>query len=231
MFRKGLHREFPVFFTYLFFELLQFAFLYAISLHLLTVAPSLYVKFDLYGRIGSTILHFGILQELFEAPLKDNPSLRQTTRRFLWWVTAFIVALAFAMIAIQYSNSLGHRLLSSYATILAFNVAQCFLLGLMFLWHRYLGLSMASFVFGIALGMGWTASLELLILEWKDSIVIPNSRVPDFLQMGVYHCAVLIWLGFALAYRRITLPSGKLRLAEDQRLMESVAEMERVVRP
>lgn len=238
MFRKRLHREFPVFFAYLFFELLQFCVLYAMYLHLLRVSGWVYGQFDLYGRVGSIALHFGILHELFESPVKHDASLRRTTARALNWVTGLLVVLASVFIGIQYYNSLGHRLLPPYATVEALNIAQCFLLVLVFLWHRYLGLRMSTIVFGIALGMGLTSSLEPLIQAWKDSVAVTSSRVPDYLQMVTYHCTVLVWLCAVIAHKTFNQRSGAppkfgsspqsggRRLLE---VRESLDEMEKVV--
>lgn len=202
MFRKGLHREFPIFFASLFFEFALFLILYAMYSRMLKLSPWLYQQFDLVGRVGSIALHFGILQELFESPVKHSDNLRQTTARSLRWITAFLVVLASAFIGFNYYNSIGNRLLPPYATVEALNIAQCFLLVLVFLWHRFLGLKMATFVFGITLGMGLTASLEPVIQAWKVSVDGASSRLADYLQMAVYHCTVLIWLYYALAHEK-----------------------------
>ena len=227
MFRKGLLKEFPIFFSYLLFEFLQFSVLCAIYFHLLKISPGLYSKIDLCGRVGSTVLHFGILQELFESPVTHNASLRQTTARMLKWVTGSLVVLASAFIAFQYYNSLGHRLLPPYASLEALNIAQCLLLVLVFLWYRFLDLRMPTFVFGIALGLGLTASLDPLIEAWKDSAAMGSSLVPDFLQMAAYHCSVVLWLYFALAREKVTSQSGTSSLLE---IREAAADMGRIVR-
>lgn len=227
MFRKGLHREFPIFFASLFFEFFQFCVLFAMYCHFLKLPGWLYMPFDLFGRAGSTAFHFGILQELFESAVKHNASLRQTTARALKWVTMVLVALASAFIGFEYYTMLGHRLLSTYATLEALNITQCFLLALVFLWYRFLGLRMSTFVFGIALGMGLTASLEPLVVAWKDSLTAGGSMIPDYLTTAAYHGTVLLWLGFALAREKVTAPSGAAPLLA---MRDSAADMGRIVR-
>lgn len=202
MFRKSLHREFPIFFSAVIYEFLTFAILFITRLN----APLWYTKVDFYTRAGSTAFHFGILQELFEAPLLHNAALRRTSARILRWVTGSLIVLALVFIGLEYYNSQGHRLFPPFATLEAMGIAQCFVLVLVFLWHRFLGLRMSDFAFGIAAGVGLTAALELLIAAWKD--LVGPSRAGDYLQMGIYHCTVLIWLYYALAYKNEPSGSG-----------------------
>jgi hypothetical protein len=202
MFRKSLHREFPIFFSAVIYEFLTFAILFITRLN----APLWYMKVDFFTRAGSTAFHFGILQELFEAPLLHDAALRRTSARLLRWVTGLLVVLALLFIGLQYYNSQGHRLFPPFATLEAIGIAQFFVLILVFLWHRFLGLRMSDFAFGIAAGVGLTVALELLIEAWKD--LVGPSRASDYLQMGVYHCTVLIWLYYALAHKNELPQSG-----------------------
>lgn len=204
MFRKGLHKDFPIFFSYLLFEFLQFSLLF--TMYSLKALP-MYMKIDLFWRAGSIALRFGVLQEMFEAPVAHSVPLRRAMARILNSVTVVLVVLAVAFIGSLYYGSLGHRLLPAYMTVEALNIAQCGLLVLVFLWHRFLGLRMASFVFGIALGMGLAAGLEPLIHAWKDSLAARNSSIPDLLQMAIYHVAVLIWLYYGQAREKIASDS------------------------
>ena len=233
MFRKGLHRQFPIFFSYLFYEFLQSCVFYPIYSRLLILPTWLYLDLDMFFKAGSIAFHFGILQELFESPVKHNDSLRETSTRILKWVTVALVVMASAFIGFQYYRQ-AHLLPRSYASIEALNIAQCFLLVLVFLWHRFLGLKMSTFAFGIALGLGLTAFLEPLFSAWKDSRFMQRAFIPDFLWMGTYHCSVLIWLYYALASDKDTTRSGKGTPRSGSgsliEMRESAIEMERLVR-
>ena len=232
MWFRRLHREFPVFFAYLLFEFFQFSLLFMMYLHLLRVSGWIYTQFDLFCRLGSTALHFGILHELFESPVKHNSSLRQTTGRALNYVSGLLVVVASVLIFIQYSNSVGHTLLTQYATVEALNIAQCILLALVFVWHRFLNLHMSTMLFGIALGMGLIACIDPLAQAWKDSLDV-GSRIPDYVQMITFNCAVFTWLGAAIAHKASSTVSESLPpvLSRDRILAarQSADELERVV--
>lgn len=208
MFRKGLHREFPIFFSYLLFEFVQFSVLFTINVlyrsHYYVVPSWMNQSVDLISRTGSIALHFGILQELFESPVAHSPELRRTHARMLKVVSGVLIVLALLFIGSLYYSTVGHRLVPAYATLESLNVAQCGLIVFIFLWHRYLGLTMAPFAFGIVLGMGVTACSEPLIHAWVDSVAFRRSGLPNDLVMAAYHLTVIVWLYFAYAQKKIS---------------------------
>lgn len=227
MFRRSLHTEFPIFFSALVYEFLAFAILF-VTIYVLD-APSWYMKVDFFSRAGSTAFHFGILQELFDAPLQHNAALRRTSAHVLRWVTGSLIVIAVLLIGLLYYNSLGHRLLPAYATLEALDIVQCFVLVLVVLWHRFLGIRMSNFAFGIAVGVGVTAALELLAEAWKD--LVGPSRACDYLQMSAYLCTVLIWLYYAFVDKNEASQTGNR--CDDGRLLNmggAAADMERMVR-
>jgi len=224
MLQKGLHKDFPIFFSYLLFEFLQFCLLFALysqerALNLM------YVKVDMFSRAGSIALRFGILQELFESPLAHSVPLRRAAARILNCVTVVLVVLVSVFIGSLYYGILGHRVFAGYVVIEALNTAQCGLLALVFLWHRFLGLRMSPFVFGIALGMGLAAALEPFVLALNDSLALRNLGIPGLLHMAIYHVAVLVWLYFALAREKIS--SGSKADLPD--LREWAADLGRII--
>lgn len=206
MFHKGLYKAFPLFQSYVLFEFLQFCILFALyiaqrrQLHLFPAW--MYQTVDLLSRTGSIILHFGVLQELFESPVANNSDLRQTTGRILKWVTGLLIAMGLLFIGSLYYSAIGHRLPPWYATLEGFNIAQCGVLVFVFLWHRYLGLRMSPLVFGIALGIGMTACSDALIQAWVDSLAARNPSLPTMLQMTVFHLATFVWLYSAAVQKK-----------------------------
>ena len=222
MLRRGLHKKFPIFFSYLLFDFLQFCVLFTIYRR---DAWASYATVDILGRSGDIALRFGILQEMFESPLAHSVPLRRAMARTVNWVTFSLVLLSSMFIGSIYYNGFGHGLLQAYVTTEALNTAQCGLLVLVFLWHRFLGLRMSPFVFGIAVGMGLASSLEPSIHAWKDSVG-QNSSVPDFVQMAIYHGAVLIWLYFAQVREKIAPDANAVSLSPAR---EWAADLGRVI--
>jgi len=222
MFRKKLHKDFPIFFYYLLFEFLQFCVLFTMSS--LNAPVRMYVKIDLFDRAGDIALRFGIFQELFGAPLAHNFPLRRKVGRILNAVTVVLVVLAALSIGALYSSIFGYRFPQAYTVVEALNAAQCGVLVLVFLWHRFLGLRMSSFAFGIAVGMGLVVGFEPLMQALKTLVAVPHGRIANMVSMAAYHVAVLMWLYYAQVREQITSDSN---VALPQ-LVEQAADLGRI---
>ncbi|HEX9111290.1 MAG TPA: hypothetical protein VF845_07410 [Terriglobales bacterium] len=207
MLRRQRHRDFPVFFSYLLFEILQFCVLFAMSRRLVSVSVPTYVELDLFGRAGSIAFRFGMIQEMLEAPVAHCAPLRRTVARMLRCAAAVLALLAAVFIGSVYSWNFRELIVPAYAINQTLNILQCGLLVFVFLWHRYLGLKMQDFVVGIALGMGLVAGLEPLLHALENSRAV-DSQIFNFLRMGAYHVSVLIWLYFARVPDKVTSDSA-----------------------
>lgn len=226
MWRTRRYRDFPAFFGYLLFEILQFCVLFAMS-RLVSVSASTYAQVDLLGRAGSIAFRFGIIQEILEASVAHSPSLRRTTVWILRCAAAFLALLAALFIGSVYSWNLREMIFPAYAVKHALNIVQCGLLALVFVWHRCLRLKMQDFVIGIALGMGLVAGLDPLLDALKDFRTLGPSVV-DLLQMGAYHVSVVIWLCFAMVQEEFTPYADVASLREAHR---SAVELGRIIWP
>jgi len=228
MLRNRRHREFPVFFSYLLFEILQFCILFAMSrlfaMSHLRWQLSLYLEVDLLGRAGSIAFRFGMIQEMLQAPVAHCAPLRRTVARMLRCAAAVLALLAAVFIGSVYSWNFREMIVPAYAINQTLNILQCGLLAFVFLWHRYLGLKMQDFVVGIALGMGLVAGLEPLLHALKDSLAV-DSQAVDLLQMGAYHVSVLIWLYFARVPDKVTSDSAVASFPDAHKW---VGELERI---
>jgi hypothetical protein len=204
MVRSRRYRDFPIFFSYLLFEILQFCILFGMS-RVESVPWSIYQQIDLFGRAGSIAFRFAMIQEILEASVAPSPSLRRTMAWALRCSAAVLALLAFLFIGSVYSWSVREMIFPAYAVNQTFNILQCGLLAFVFLWHRFLGVKMQDMAVGIALGMGLVAGLEP-VLDALKNFRVAAPQVVDLLQMGAYHISVVIWLYFAKAHAES--PSG-----------------------
>src|SRR5580698_8753993 len=62
---------------------------------------------------------------------------------------------------------------------------------------RYLGVSRRQYSFGVALGFGCFATLELsVVASWVGDHL--NNLSMGLVNMAAYNCTLLIWLGYTL---------------------------------
>ena len=73
---------------------------------------------------------------------------------------------------------------------------QCGLVLFLLVFSRYLGTSWRQKSFGIALGFGGFASVELSLVAMHS--VVANQTLSSFVNMVAYNLTILIWLGYAL---------------------------------
>jgi len=73
---------------------------------------------------------------------------------------------------------------------------QCGLVLFLLVFSRYLGTSWRQKSFGVALGFGAFASVELSLVAMSS--LLDSQRVSSFINMATYNLAILIWLGYML---------------------------------
>jgi hypothetical protein len=198
MFRKGLHKEYRVFFFYLLYEFVQFAVLF--TMWCTEASHAMMMTIDLLGRSGSVALRFGMIMEMFESPVANNVPLQKTMARMFNAVTVLLVVLAALFVGSIYHNLPNYGLLRAYVPIEALNLAQCELLICVFLWHRFLGVRMLPCVLGMAFGIGLIVGFEPFMLAWVSG---HNLISRDSLQMAGFHIAVVGWLFFVTVRQTI----------------------------
>jgi hypothetical protein len=198
MFRRKLHRQFPIFFTYTAFEILQFLTLF-VAEYLPSVSRKQYYMMFSFGSAISTILRFGILYEVFVHVFRNYPALDRSARVSFRWAAIILLV---AAIAFSLGKSGDHvdRMLSVVSVFdRTFSIVQCGLLLFLFLFSRYFSISWKSHAFGIALGFGIFASVELATSAIRSQVGVSGNQILDFVTMGTYHLCVLIWLFYMLA--------------------------------
>jgi len=200
MIRRKLIRSFPWFFAYTCFEVFEFGLLFAHDrLHIGWIS---YLGLYSVTEVVSTILRFGLILEILRELTSNYAVLARVLKPFFRWVTVglLIAALALAVYAGgDHSNRSWFvmNMLDRTALIL-----QTGLLVGLFLFSRYLTLSWRNQVFGIALGLGVYAIVDLIAAAISSQSGFLHADLLDYVSMATYHCSVLIWMFYLLAPER-----------------------------
>lgn len=205
MLRRRLQREYPLFFAYTVFRAVTALLLYVLFQHHF-VASHWYGYGNWIHEIGCIILRFGVIYELFTVVLSAYSALKDTADKLY---RVGIVVLLILAVVVAISQRLG-----PYASPLAAglnlidrtaDIVQCGLLLALIFFSRYLRLSWRSFGFGIAIGLGVFATVDLA----AAAILLESARVPaveqvrlqatmSLISMGAYLLCVVVWLVYAL---------------------------------
>lgn len=199
MFTRRMYKTFPVFFLYTIFETVSFLLRFTTYM----IGPGLggaYRYVYIVTGAGSTLLRFGIIQEIFNNVFHSYPRLVALATILTRWVAGILIVVAI-LLASYSSVATSDNLLAGIMLLdRSVAVIQAGLLVFLFLFSHLFGLSWRSYTFGIALGFGLFASTQLAYWAIRLTNLSENSKdLLDLLPTGSYHVSVLVWLGYLRA--------------------------------
>jgi hypothetical protein len=198
MVRRGLWREFPVFFAYTLFTIVEQGTLFVLD-HRTSVTPEQYWRDRWVFLAFEVPLRFAIIFEIFSSVFRDYSGLKRLTR-IVFRVATVVLLFAAIIVIAQAPDDRTFPILSRVHLLeLAVSIMQSGLLLLLIGFASYFGLSWRSSAYGFAFGLGIFATVRLAtaaVRVWNGSI---DGHVFDIVTMATYHCCVVIWLVYSLA--------------------------------
>jgi len=210
LFRRGLHREYPYFFNYTILQVLSVPGLFVIGLESTNVYYYAY-----WVNLGlSVLLSFAVLQEIFKDAFRPYEALRDLSLILFRW-SALVVLLVGVMWAINTahgpdSDPIMDTILLADRSV---RLMQCGLVFFLLLFNEYLGIARRSLLFGISLGFGFFAAVNMLVATGASHHSIVSKPVLSEINSAAYLVAVAVWLGYTL----VAAPSER-KLAENNLL-------------
>ena len=229
LWRRGFHRQFPVFFTYLVFDAIETFTLYGMD-----VLPSVSVKnwwlVFCIGLLLQGFIRLAVMGELFSHLLQPRPALAKVGGRLVTFAGAILVLAA--TLAAAYAPLDSHQFAIGYrATILqqTLYMIESGLILFLFLFAACFRLHWDKAILGIGLGRGISASVHLATFAVMTSGATDETRnLLDFLNMATYQVCVLMWFYFLLVPEKkistpvLSLPENNLDIwnRELERLLQ-----------
>ena len=209
MYRRGLHRDYPYFFNYTVLQVLSEPILFVIQRH----SYSMYYWGYYVSVALSALVSFAVLQEIFHDAFRPYEALRDLSVILFRW-SALVVLLVGVMWAITAAHTSQVDGITS-AILLAqrsVRLMQCGLVFFLLLFSEYLGISRRHVLFGIALGFGIFASVNMLFTAAASHATLVHVSVLRQINSAGYTVAVMIWLGYtalAPARSRVAVASAR----------------------
>ena len=199
MYQRRLYRDFPCFLVYMLFEIVEFALLYALN-SIPSATEQQYTYAFIATLVISIALRFGVIREVSDDLFRKRQFLKEAARGSLRWTKA-LLALIGILCAIYVPGDDGTKIIGGLAVInRGVAIVQCGLLVFLMCFSRLLGLSWRGLGFGIALGIGVVASVDLATYAIRAQIASDEwARALNLLTTGSYLICALIWLGYILA--------------------------------
>ena len=219
MVRRGLVRQCKFFFGYIITQLAIFAVLFPAYFW-----RSYSAAFYLYWACNAVSVAFGflVIHEVFVDVFRLFHTLRDLGTVLFKW--AGLVMLLVAGVVSVSSNSLEispwmQAIITSQRCVRIIQVGM--VLFLLFFAH-YVGINRRQLSFGIALGFGSFAMLELIVIcSWVGNHL--SGLAISLLNMGAYNGSLLIWLGYV--YVKRPARDASYSLLQPQRWEQSLSDI------
>jgi len=213
MVRRGLRRQFPFFFSYTVFQVLLFLVQFAVYHNW----RSLYFYEYWTGAALSIGLSFAVIYEVFTEVFRPFEGLRDLGGVLFRWATVVLI-LAAALITLTAANTPGPV---STRIVIALErsvrVMQCGIVLLMILCAPYVGLRYRHRTFGVGLGFGILAAVDLIAVGVVARIGLSatSSTFFNLARMSAFNFAAVLWTVYFLRPEPARQPA--LQLAPSER--------------
>jgi len=193
MFYRKLHKVFPVFFAYILSQILMFA----VSFPMLQLGYTQYF-FYVYWTCAAISLAVGfkVIHEIFLDIFRPYHTLKDLGSVLFKWAALVMLLVAGVVAAATPAAEQGSLIQGVVAVQRCLRVIQCGLILFLLVFSKYLGVTWRQHSFGIALGFGSFAGVELTLLALYASNQL-SQPVISLINMLAYNGAILIWLGYA----------------------------------
>jgi hypothetical protein len=192
MVRREFHRVFPRFFSYILFQVLKSGCLFVAYRYF----PDNY--FDAYwtGNAVSVIFTVAVMDEILRSLFKEHGGIQVLGTTIFRWSCGLLLLIAI-LGALSSSEAGGDRIVEavfSFDRSMRLMQVGLFLL-LMFL-CRFLKNCWRQQVFGIALGFGIFASVELILVSVVMLYGDAHVAMISLLKSSAYNAVTLVWIGY-----------------------------------
>lgn len=196
MFRRRLHHDYPFFFNYTILQVISVPVLAIVNHYSYSVYYYAY-----YLNLGLSItLSFAVLQEIFKDAFRPYEALRDLGVILFRW-SALVVFLVGVMWAINAAHKPENGVVQDVFLLAdrSLRLMQCGLVFFMLLFSEYLGIPHRSFLFGISLGFGLFAAINMLVVTGASHRGILHHATLSQINSAAYLLTVLIWFSYTLA--------------------------------
>jgi hypothetical protein len=201
MYQRKLNRTFPMFFAYLVAQIVFFVILFPIQR---SGAYELFFYSYWATTFVSVVLGFRVIHEIFLDVFRPYHTLRDLGTVLFRWA-GFVMLMVAAVVAASVSGTTDDPFANSIIMLQrTMRVVQVGLVLFLLVFSRYLGVTWKQKSFGMSLGFGTFACIEMLLVSWGAVVKHPDSIA--MVNMAAYDFTIVLWMGYMLARSPERLP-------------------------
>lgn len=220
MLRRGLHRKFKFFFGYILTQLVTFAVVFPAAWHSYSAFFYLYWACDAL----SVAFGFAVIHEVFVDVFRVFHTLRDLGSVLFKWAGLVMLLVAGVVSVSTNSPEIAPWMQAIVTSQRCVRIIQIGMVLFLLFFAHYVGVSRRQHSFGISLGFGCFAVIELvLISSWVGNHL--DSTWVSLVNMAAYNGSLLVWVG----YVAVTRPArdASLSLLQPRRWEQSLADIQR----
>ena len=190
MFQRKLHGVFPRFFSYIIFQIVKSGILFVVYRY------SQENYFDAYwaGNAISVLLGVVVMDEILQHLLKQYGGIQKLASVIFRWACGLLILLSIVN-AFSMHQASADRVVSA---VLAFDrserVMQCGLCILLMILCRFLRNCWRQHVFGIALGFGIFACIEMVLVSVVMYLGDGPAAIVSLIKSSTYNAVTVLWI-------------------------------------
>lgn len=192
MARRKLYRLFPAFLIYNIYQILAFAVLFPISLR--GSYTAYFFAYWVHAALGLA-LGFMVIHEVFLDVFRPYHTLKDLGTMIFKWAALVMLVVAGVVAAASAASEQGPLVQSVLTVQRCVRIIQFGLVLFLLLFSRYLGISRKQKSFGIALGFGMYAAVDLLSVSLRASGYITEETL-NLTLLASFLAVMLVWLGY-----------------------------------
>jgi len=192
MYKRQLNRSFPVFFFYLLSQVAIFGLVFP-----LWVYGNYIVFFYVYAAcIGiSAAIGFKVIYEVFLDVFRPYHTLKDLGSVLFMWAGLVMLLVAGVVAASSSTTEQGPLWQAVMTGQRCVRVIQVGLIMFLLVFSKYLGVSRRQQSFGVALGFGFFAGVELMLVALRAGGYL-NENIASIVNMVAYNFTIVIWLTY-----------------------------------
>jgi len=195
MFRRKQHKVFPVFFSYVVSQVLVFVIEF--PLYKWADYSTYFYAYWTCAAI-SLAIGFKVIHEIFLDVFQPYHTLKDLGSVLFKWAALVMVLVAFVVAAGSTTTDQGPIVQAVSMVGRCVRVIQCGLILFLLLFSGYLGVSWKQQSFGMALGFGGFAAVELAMATLRAGGRVSLVHL-NFAIMVAYNCAIVVWFAYSFS--------------------------------
>ena len=206
MVRRKLLASFPRFFSYIVFQIIKSCFLFGIYHY--SCANYFYAYWS--GNAVSVFLAVAVMDEIWGNLFRPYEGIQKLGSLIFRWACAVMLLIAIVITAAS-QGTVPERVVGAVLSLdRSMRLMQCGLFLLLLLLCRFLKYFWRQYVFGIALGFGIFASIELILVSILLRYGAAHSAVISLMKSAAYNAVTLIWITYLCQRRPVALSARQL---------------------